>query len=270
MGKPFGIREFVRLFLENLDEQIADNLALGFRIGDPLQGTEITLGGIDANDLDAHVLGEHRHDLIAFLPAQQAGIDEDAGQLRADGLVQQCGNHRGIHAAGQSQDDLLLTDLRAYASDLVVDNVAGGPQGSAATDVHHKATQQCAALTCVGDFGVELHAIPAALIIREGGDGNTVGDGGHGEAAGNHGNVVTVTHPDIQMRHHAVVVAQAMQQAIFGDHRDLGVAEFALIRRFGVTTQLFRHGLHAIADTEQWHACVKYRLRRGRCIWLRR
>ena len=45
--------------------------------------------GVDAVDANPHVLGEGRHDLIAFVQTQQARIDENADEAIADCLVQQ-------------------------------------------------------------------------------------------------------------------------------------------------------------------------------------
>ena len=41
-----------------------------------------------------------------LLAAQQAVIDEDAGELVADGAVDERGRHRRVHAAGEGADHL--------------------------------------------------------------------------------------------------------------------------------------------------------------------
>ena len=46
---------------------------------------------------------------------QKAGVDEDAGQLLADRLVDQHGGHGGIDPAGQAADHLALAHLLADA-----------------------------------------------------------------------------------------------------------------------------------------------------------
>ena len=92
LRQPLHVVELGGLFVKDLDEQVADDLALGFRVLDTGQRREIALGGIHADHLDAHVLCHGRHHLVAFLPAQQAGIDEYAGQAVTDGFVQQRGD----------------------------------------------------------------------------------------------------------------------------------------------------------------------------------
>ena len=44
-----------------------------------------------------------------------------ADELLADGLDQQRGNHGGVHAAREGEQDLLVADLRADGLDLLVD-----------------------------------------------------------------------------------------------------------------------------------------------------
>jgi len=51
--------------------------------------------------------------MLAFVQAQQAVVDEHAGQLVADGAVDQRGRHRRIDAAGQAENDLFVADLGA-------------------------------------------------------------------------------------------------------------------------------------------------------------
>ena len=96
------------------------------------QVVEELVFGVGADHLDAHVLGEHGHHLLAFVQAQQAVVDEDAGQLVADGLVQQRGNHGGVNAAGQAEQDVVGADLGANLGDGVFSDLRRRPQGFAA------------------------------------------------------------------------------------------------------------------------------------------
>jgi hypothetical protein len=56
---------------------------------------------------------EHVHHHVALVQAQQAVVDKHAGQLVADGAVDQRRRHRRIDAAGQAEDDFLVTHLLA-------------------------------------------------------------------------------------------------------------------------------------------------------------
>ena len=92
--QPLDGLELVRLLVEYLDEVAADDLALVFRVADALERLEETVGGIDANDVDAEVLRERVHDLIALVMPQQACVNEHTHELIADRLVQQRGYDR--------------------------------------------------------------------------------------------------------------------------------------------------------------------------------
>ena len=51
--------------------------------------------------------------IVAFVQAQQAVVDEHAGELVADGAVDQRRDHRRIDAARQAEDHLLAAHLLA-------------------------------------------------------------------------------------------------------------------------------------------------------------
>src|SRR5690606_29473372 len=93
LSKPAGIGQLAGLGLEYLDKLPADNLALGFGVGNTGQLAHEGIGGIYMNDLDAEVIRKSSHDLLRLVKAQQAVIDEYAGQLIADGFMNQCGGH---------------------------------------------------------------------------------------------------------------------------------------------------------------------------------
>ena len=58
----------------------------------------------------------------------------DAGQLLADGLDEQRRHHRGVHAAGEGQQDLLVPHLPADELHLIGDEVLHIPVGLSAAD----------------------------------------------------------------------------------------------------------------------------------------
>ena len=97
--------------LEHVDEQLADGLALVLRIGDARERAEELVLGIDVHQRDVVVAAEQRDHALAFGQAQQPVIDEHAGELVADRLVDQHGRDRRIDAAGQPADHPALADL---------------------------------------------------------------------------------------------------------------------------------------------------------------
>src|SRR3546814_5796686 len=82
LGQEFRAADLPGFFLENIDEQAADGLALGLRIADAGQLGEEEIGGILVAQRDAVMLAEELDDLLALALAQQAVIDEDAGADR--------------------------------------------------------------------------------------------------------------------------------------------------------------------------------------------
>ena len=142
----------LRLLLEHLDEEPADDLALALRVLFAFERREEALRGVDADHADAEVRREGLHDLVALAEPQQAVVDEHAGELVADRAVQERRDDGGIDAAGQAEQHAVAADLLAHARDGVVDDVAGIPERVAAADVAHepledrRARRACASL----------------------------------------------------------------------------------------------------------------------------
>ena len=84
----------------------------------PGEALEEPVGGPHVDELDALVAAEGLDDLLALALAHEAGVDEHAGELGADGLVHEGGGHRRVDAAGQAADDPPVADLRADGLDL--------------------------------------------------------------------------------------------------------------------------------------------------------
>ena len=232
LGQPFDVLDPAGLVVEDLDEGVADDLALLLRVGDAGEPAEKALLGVDPDDLHAHVTGEGAHHLIALAEPQQAVVDEDAGELVADGAVEQGGDHAGIDAAGESEQHLVGADLGADAGDAVFDDVARGPEPSAAADVVDEALDDALALAGVGDLGVELHAVEAALLVGDAGQRGVRGLGDDREAGRQALDPVAVAHPDVQqaVAFGAGVVLDIAQQLRMSARPHLGIAVFAMGR----------------------------------------
>ncbi len=84
----------VRFALEQADELLADDLALLFGIADAVERAQKFFDGVDRDQANAQRALERLDDLLRFALPQHTGIDEDARQLIADGLVQQRRRHR--------------------------------------------------------------------------------------------------------------------------------------------------------------------------------
>ena len=127
--------------------------------------------------------------------AQQAVVDEHAGEPVADGPLHQRRGDRGVDAAGQPADRPAVADLGADPLDLLVDDVGRRPGRPSAGDVVQEVLEHLLAVLGVQHLGVELHAGQPAVDVLErrhrgAGDGR-----GDGEPVGRRGDRVAVAHP---------------------------------------------------------------------------
>ena len=239
--------------LEGADELAADDLTLRLGLGDAGQGRQEALGLVTRDDADTHAARIVVLHLLALARAQQAVIDEEAGQLVADGLVHERRGHGGVHAAGQRADDLRIADLLADLLDLLVHDGTGGPRGCDARTLVEEVLQGVLAELGVAHLGVPLQAVEATLARLEGRDGGLGGGGGDGESLGRALDGVTVAHP------HDLVVGGAAEQAGVTDHGSLGVPVLAGARATHRATQSMGHGLEAVADAQDGHTGLENR-----------
>ena len=125
------------------------------------------------DQLDAEALAERLDDLLGLALAEQAVVDEDAGELVADRLVDERRGGRRIDAAGEAADDAAVADLLADPLDLLVDHRRRRPLLLAAGDLAQEALEDRLPVRRVDDLGVELDAVEAALGVLAGGDRRT-------------------------------------------------------------------------------------------------
>ena len=95
LGEEVGAADLLRFGLEHVDELGADELALGFGVADSVEPGEEILARVHVDQRDVVAVAEQRNDLFGLAHAQQPMVDEHAGQLLADRLVDQ---HRGDRA----------------------------------------------------------------------------------------------------------------------------------------------------------------------------
>jgi hypothetical protein len=108
LRQPAGVAELAGLGLENLDKLAADDLAFLLGIDNSLQVAHELRRRVDVHHLDAEIAGKGVHHLFGFVEAQQAVIDEDAGQLFADRALNQRRSDRGIDAARKTENHLFV------------------------------------------------------------------------------------------------------------------------------------------------------------------
>ena len=86
MPKPFNVLELLGLFIKDLYEALADDLAFLFWICDALKCGEELLTSIHPDDVQPEVFVVPE-DMLKFVLSQKAVVDEDTCQLLADSLM---------------------------------------------------------------------------------------------------------------------------------------------------------------------------------------
>ena len=239
-----------RGLLEDGDEGLADPLALGLGIVDAGEFLEEAVAGAGDAQVHVHVAVEGVDDLLGLAEAHQAVVDVDAGQLIADGSVDERGGDGGIDAAGESADHVVGADLVADLGDGFGDEVGGVPVAGALADLVDEVAEQVESVGGVHDLGVELDAV-APGVVAHGGDRDAVGAGEGAEAVGHLVDAVAVGHPDGHRSR------QVLEQGRLVAGIDVGGAELALATALDASAELVGHGLHAVADAEHGHAAVE-------------
>ena len=188
-------------------------------------------------------------------------IDEDAGELLADGLVDQHRCHRAVDTARQPTDDAILADLRADARDLRVAEMLHAPVARQARDLAHEVADQACAVGRVHHLGVKHRRIDAPALIGRDRERRVLARRLDCEAVGQARDAVAVAHPHgIALAHvpHAVE-----QRALFLD-QDVGAAELRRVPALDLAAELHGRRLLAVADRENGQAGIEDRLRCAR------
>ena len=265
LRQEFDVADLVGLRLEHVDEQFADHLALDFGVGDALQRVEEPRRRIDRDQRNVVMAAEQLLDLLRLALAQQAVIDEDAGELVADRLVDQERRDGRIDPARQSADHPPVAHFRADAVDLAGAELRHGPVAGAAGNGLHEIGEQRRAFRRVHHFGVKLHAVQPPRIVGDGRE-RRPGRDAHGAEAGRQPrDAVAMAHPYpcplADLKH-------AVEQRRIVDDLQLGPAELSGMPALDHAAERRHHGLLAIADAEHRHAGIEQCCRGLRCARL--
>ena len=250
LGQEVHGADLLGFILEHADELLADDLALALRGALPCQLLVEAVAGIDADKVDVKLaaFAEHLADLFALVLAQQAVVNEHAGQLLTDGLGQHGSTDAGVDTARQGAEHLAVTDLLAQGLDAVLHEGVHLPGAGTAADVVHKVVQDLGAVLGVQDLRVELHAVQAAGLILGSGHRAVGGVSHNFKAGGGRLDIVVMAHPA------DVFVRQAGEQRAGGVQVDHGLAVLALRGFADLAAQHVHHQLAAVADTQDRHA----------------
>ena len=132
---------------------------------------------------------------VRFALAHEPVVDEHAGELVADRLVDQHRRDRGIDAARQAADHARLADLRADAGDLLVAEGGHRPVALEAGDLEQEIGEELRAVGRVDHLRMEHRRVVAARFV--GGDrvGRVLRHRIDPETLGQAGHAVAVAHP---------------------------------------------------------------------------
>ena len=205
------------------------------------------------------VTAEQVDDGLAFVETQQPVIDEHAGELVADRLVNEHRRDREVDAAGQSADHPALADLPADFLDRLFLEGAHGPVAAALRDLADEVAEDLRALRRVHHLEMELRRVEPALLVGDHRDRRIGRRADDAEALRQPGHPVAVAHPDRILL--ALLPDTFEQRRVLGDQH-LGAAEFAVVAGLDLAAELMRHRLLAVADAEHRDARLEQRLRR--------
>ncbi len=259
----FGAELLGRL-LEDADERLADGLALLLRVGHAGQDRQEPVGRLHVDEVDVELAQERLFDLLRFTGPQQAGVDEDTGQLVAHRLVDQRRRHRGVDPARQAADHRAVAHLGLDGFDGLFDDRQAGPRGPGVAHVVEEGFEDLHAPVGVDHLGVELHAVdrPVGVFERR----HRRGRRGRGlEAGGSQDDRVAVAHP------HFLLDRQVGEQQRRVDQLEFGAAVLPRPGAADLAAQLLGDELAAVADAEQRHAgVVDRRVDRRRTVHVHR
>ncbi len=241
-----------RLFLEDADELVADDLALLLGILDAGQPGDEPLPRIDHDEIHAEIALERDPQQLRFLLAHEPVVDVDAGQPIADRPMDERRRDGRVDPARQGADHLAVrtgrggvgVDALADAGHGRVDEVGGGPVRLDAGDALDEVAQDVATARRMDHLGVELDAVQVPGRGLEPGERGRIGLGGRHEALGQAGDRIAVAHPD------RLVPMDPREQPVVGRQLDVGRAVLALAGGHDIPAELVGHELRAVADPE--------------------
>ena len=258
MGKEFSILNGVGVFLEHVDEQLADGFTLGFGIGNPLKLAKEQIRFVSVDQIEVIVVAEHAHDLFGLVFAQQAVVHKHTGQVFTDRFVDKDRRDRAVNAARQGADDFLVANLFTDRLDHLF---AIGTHGPVAIETSQFDEVFIELVTARGvvNFGVELNRIEVAFGICRDCERRIWRGAVNLKSWCDFRHMVAVAHPDLFV----AIGKPTVQQPQLALRRDKGATKFGgAVAAFDFPAQLLHHDLLAIADAKDRHAQVKDFLRR--------
>ena len=180
----------------------------------------------------------------AFAEPQQAVVDEDAGELAADRLVEEDRRDGGVDPPGEPEDHPFVADRLADLRDGVPDEGIHRPALRAAADAEEEVLQDLLPLDRMDHLRMELEAVEPPLGVLGGGHLGVLRGGGDREALRQPADLVAVAHPAARLLLHAGEEPPRLLDDQFGE------AVLPLVRPDHLAAQGVDHELEAVADPQ--------------------
>ena len=197
---------------------------------------------------DVEVAAEGLHDLRGLVLAQEPVVDEDAGELVADGLVHEQRGHGGVDPAGERAEHALAPHLRADARGLLLDHRRGRPRRRRLGDPVEEVLEDLRPVLGVQHLRVELDPVEAARRILEAADRRRGRLGGDARTVGRCGDGVAVAHPA------DLLGGEAAEEGAVGIDADIRPPELRAVGALDPAAEVPGHELHPVTDAEHGHA----------------
>ena len=172
---------------------------------------------------------------VRFALAHEPVVDEHAGELVADRLVDEHGRHRRIDAAGQAADHARLADLRANAGDLLVAEGGHRPVAFEAGDLEQEIGEKLRAIGRVNHLRMEHGRVVAALFVGRDRVRRVLRHGIDPEAFRQARDAIAMAHP------HRIAAARsphAVEQGARFQDLDIRPAEFGRVAALHLAAEL--------------------------------
>ena len=193
-------------------------------------------------------------------------VDEDAGQRVADGFVNEHGGDGAVDAARKAAEHPALPDLLLDRPRGLRAEGRHGPVGLEPGDLVQEVRDELRAVRRMHDLEVELHAVEAALLVGDGGEGRVLRLADDLEAGREPRHAVAMAHPDLMA---PADRPDPVEERARRHDLEVGAAEFAVVAGLDLAPELLGQKLLAVADGEDRNSRLEDRLRRARRARLR-
>ena len=188
-------------------------------------------------------------------------IDENAGELVADRLVDQHRGDRRIDAARQPADHPALADAGADRLARLGAERGHRPIALQTRDLVDEIPDQSRAVGRMRDLGMEHQAVIAARLVGDQRERRIFGGADARKSRRQPGDAVAMAHPDDMA---FAGFPEALEQRAGRADGDFRPAEFAMMAALHFAAELLGHRHLPVADAEHRHARREDRLRRAR------